>query len=58
VILTERDPEDWFPSTQATIFPNATPPDTDMPFDQFFRKVPQTNSTEDFRKFHESRKQK
>jgi hypothetical protein len=118
VILTERDPEDWFRSTQATIFPNATPPDTDIPFDQLFRKVigrlfdqrmrdhdhvievfkahnaevrrrvppdrllvyevaqgweplcrflgvpvpttpmPQTNSTEDFRKFHESRKQK
>jgi Sulfotransferase domain len=26
VILTERDPEEWFRSTQATIFPHATPP--------------------------------
>jgi hypothetical protein len=39
VILTERDPEAWFRSTQATIFPNATPPDTDAPFDQLFRKT-------------------
>lgn len=39
VILTERDPEAWFRSTQATIFPRATPPDTDVPFDQLFRKV-------------------
>ena len=39
VILTERDPEQWFRSTQATIFPLATPPDTDAPFDQMFRKV-------------------
>jgi hypothetical protein len=39
VILTERDPEEWFRSTQATIFPHATPPDTDAPFDQMFRKV-------------------
>ena len=39
VILTERDPEDWFRSTQATIFPNATPPDGDAPFDRMFRKV-------------------
>jgi hypothetical protein len=39
VILTEREPEAWFRSTQATIFPNATPPDTDAPFDQMFRKV-------------------
>src|SRR5262245_37587709 len=39
VILTERNPEDWFASTQATIFPRATPPDTDVPFDQMFRKV-------------------
>jgi hypothetical protein len=26
VILTQRDPEAWFRSTQATIFPRATPP--------------------------------
>ena len=39
VILTTRDPEDWFRSTQATIFPRETPPDTDAPFDQMFRKV-------------------
>lgn len=39
VILTERDPEEWFASTQATIFPNATPPDGDEPFVQMFRKV-------------------
>jgi hypothetical protein len=39
VILTERDPEAWFTSTQNTIFPNAAPPDTDKPFDQMFRKV-------------------
>jgi len=39
VILTERDPEAWFRSSQATIFPNATPPDTDVPFDRMFRKV-------------------
>ncbi len=39
VILTQRDSEAWFHSTQATIFPRATPPDTDAPFDQMFRKV-------------------
>jgi hypothetical protein len=39
VILTERDPEAWFRSTQETIFPRAVPPDTDAPFDQLFRKV-------------------
>ena len=39
VILTERDPEAWFTSTQNTIFPNQSPPDTDKPFDQMFRKV-------------------
>jgi hypothetical protein len=39
VILTDCEPESWFRSTQATIFPNATPPDTDVPFDQMFRKV-------------------
>ena len=39
VILTGRDPEAWFRSTQATIFPRATPPDTTAPFDQLFRKI-------------------
>ena len=39
LILTEREPEAWFRSTQATIFPNATPPASDVPFDQMFRKV-------------------
>ena len=39
VILTVRDSEAWFRSTQATIFPNPTPPDTDRPFDQMFRKT-------------------
>jgi hypothetical protein len=39
VILSHRDPEAWFASTQATIFPNATPPDTGRPFDTMFRKV-------------------
>jgi hypothetical protein len=39
VILTHRDPEAWFASTQATIFPNATPPDDDVPFNQMVRKV-------------------
>jgi hypothetical protein len=39
VILTEREPEAWFASTQATIFPNATPPDDPAPFPQMFRKV-------------------
>jgi Sulfotransferase domain len=39
VILTEREPEAWFRSTQATIFPRATPLDTAAPFDQMFRKV-------------------
>jgi hypothetical protein len=39
VILTTRDAEAWFASTQATIFPRATPPDTDVPFDLMFRKV-------------------
>lgn len=39
VILTERDAEAWFKSTQATIFPNNTPPDTPEPFNQMYRKV-------------------
>lgn len=39
VILTERDPEAWFASTQATIFANAMPADDPSPFNQMFRKV-------------------
>ncbi|MDB5424690.1 MAG: hypothetical protein JWQ29_2106 [Phenylobacterium sp.] len=39
VIHTERDPEAWFRSTQATIFPSAAPPDDAAPFSQMFRKV-------------------
>jgi hypothetical protein len=39
VILTERDPEAWFASTQATIFAGGVPPDIDQPFAQMFRKV-------------------
>lgn len=39
VILTERDPEAWFKSTQETIFPNQVPPDTGQPFDTMVRKV-------------------
>src|SRR6185436_1486507 len=39
VILTERDPEAWFKSTQETIFPNQAPPDTGQPFDTMVRKV-------------------
>ncbi|HEX5377637.1 MAG TPA: sulfotransferase [Phenylobacterium sp.] len=39
VILTERDPEARFASTQATIFRRDPPPDSDVPFDQMLRKV-------------------
>ncbi|MCB1691170.1 MAG: hypothetical protein KDI19_00315 [Pseudomonadales bacterium] len=39
IILTERDPESWFKSTQATIFPNEMPPDDEQPFNQMYRKV-------------------
>jgi hypothetical protein len=39
VVHTERDPEAWFASTQATIFPNATPPDDGSPFNRMFREV-------------------
>jgi hypothetical protein len=39
VILTERDAEAWFASTQATIFPHETPPDDDVPFNRMFRQV-------------------
>ncbi len=39
VILTERDPEAWFKSTQATIFPAEMPPGTPSAFQQMFNKV-------------------
>ena len=39
VILTERDPEAWFTSTQNTIFPDNEPPDTGKPFDTMTRKI-------------------
>lgn len=39
VILTERDPEAWFASTQATIFDSEMPADSPSPFIQMFRKV-------------------
>ena len=39
VILTKREPEGWFKSTQATIFPQDMPPDSDVAFDQMVRKV-------------------
>jgi hypothetical protein len=39
VILTERDPEAWFASTQATIFRTADRLDPDSPFERMFRSV-------------------
>jgi len=39
VILTERDAEDWFASTQATIFADRGPVDLDAPFPRMVRKV-------------------
>jgi hypothetical protein len=39
VILTERDPDDWFESTQATIFKNDIPADIEVPFPRMLRKV-------------------
>jgi hypothetical protein len=39
VILTERDPDVWFESTQATIFKNDIPPDVEAPFPKMLRKV-------------------
>jgi hypothetical protein len=39
VILTERDPETWFESTQATIFANDMPDDGTSPFPRMVRKV-------------------
>jgi hypothetical protein len=39
VILTERDPDQWFESTQATIFKNDIPADVPAPFPRMLRKV-------------------
>jgi hypothetical protein len=39
VILTERDPESWFASTQATIFGLDLPPDSDDPWTIMVGKV-------------------
>src|SRR5262249_17791227 len=39
VILTERDANDWFDSTQATILPASPPPGMDPVFAQMFDKV-------------------
>lgn len=39
VILTERDPEAWFASTQATIFARDIPADTEDPWMLMFGKV-------------------
>ena len=39
VILTERDPDSWFESTQETIFARDIPPDADAPFPRMLRKV-------------------
>ena len=39
VILTARDPEDWFRSTQATIFARKIPDDTDDPWGRMVLKV-------------------
>ena len=39
VILTERDPESWFKSTQATIFARAMPDDSPDPWMQMVLKV-------------------
>jgi len=39
VILTERDPNEWFDSTQATIFPASIPPGTPPAFQEMFDKV-------------------
>ena len=39
VILTERDPDVWFESTQATIFKNDIPEGVEAPFPKMLRKV-------------------
>jgi hypothetical protein len=39
IILTERDSEAWFRSTQATIFPAERPAGTPVPFQEMFDRV-------------------
>ncbi len=39
VILTERDPNSWFESTQETIFKNDIPEGVEAPFPKMLRKV-------------------
>lgn len=39
VILTERDPDAWFESTQATIFAGGASPNPDTPIETMFAKV-------------------
>jgi hypothetical protein len=39
VIHTERDAEDWYASTQATIFADRGPPDPEVPFTRMIGKV-------------------
>ncbi|MBS0334321.1 MAG: sulfotransferase family protein, partial [Proteobacteria bacterium] len=39
VVHTERDPDDWFESTQATIFKNDIPEGVEAPFPRMLRKV-------------------
>jgi len=39
VVHTERDAEAWYASTQATIFADRGPPDSDEPFPRMLRKV-------------------
>ena len=51
VILTERDPETWFESTQATIFANDLPDDSASPFLGLAvpgGAMPKVNSREEF----------
>ncbi|MBS0363810.1 MAG: sulfotransferase family protein [Proteobacteria bacterium] len=39
IVHTERDPDEWFESTQATIFKNDIPADVTAPFPRMLRKV-------------------
>ena len=39
IVHTERDPDEWFESTQATIFKNDIPPDIEVPFPKMLRTV-------------------